>query len=61
MEGGIVLAGGGSLLTGIENLVAQETKMPAYVAEDPLTCVARGCGKLLEDMSLLKRIVVTRG
>jgi rod shape-determining protein MreB len=61
MEKGVVMAGGGSLLSGIEKKVEEEIKMPVWVAEDPLTCVARGCGKILEDASLLKKIKVTRG
>ena len=61
MERGIVMAGGGSLLPGIDKLVAEETKMPVWIAEDPLTCVVRGCGKVLESPSLLKKIKVTKG
>ena len=61
MERGIVMAGGGSLLPGIDKMVAEVTKMPVWVAEDPLTCVVRGCGKLLENSGLLSRIRVSRG
>ncbi len=61
MERGIVMAGGGSLLAGIDRQVAETTKMPVFVAEDPLTCVVRGCGKLLTDPTLLKRIKITSG
>lgn len=60
MERGIVMAGGGSLLPGIEKVVSEATKMPTYVAEDPITCVVRGCGMVLEDSSLLSSIRVTR-
>jgi rod shape-determining protein MreB len=60
MEGGIVLAGGGSLLEGIDKRIEDETKMKVTVAEDPLSCVVRGCGKVLEDASLLKKIRVTQ-
>jgi rod shape-determining protein MreB len=45
---GIVLTGGGALLTDIDRLLAEETGLPVIVAEDPLTCVARGGGKILE-------------
>ena len=61
MERGIVMAGGGALLPGIDKMVAEATKMPVWVAEDPLTCVVRGCGKLLENPGLLSRIRVSKG
>lgn len=61
MERGIVMAGGGSLIPGIDTMVAEATKMQVWVAEDPLTCVVRGCGRVLEDDGLLKKIRVTRG
>jgi len=60
MKRGIVLAGGGALIPGIEELVTERTKMPAYVVEDPLTAVVRGCGKILDDLTLLDKINVTR-
>ncbi|HJY98186.1 MAG TPA: rod shape-determining protein [Patescibacteria group bacterium] len=61
MERGIVLAGGGSLIPGIDKMIADATKMNVWVAEDPLTCVVRGCGICLEDNGLLKKIRVTKG
>lgn len=61
MERGIILAGGGSLIAGIDKAVSEAAKMPVWVAEDPLTCVVRGCGFCLEDSGLLKRIRVTKG
>jgi rod shape-determining protein MreB len=61
MERGITVAGGGSLIYGIDKAIAEATKMPVWIAEDPLTCVVRGCGACLEDAGLLKRIRVTRG
>jgi rod shape-determining protein MreB len=61
MEKGIVMAGGGSILQGIDKAVSDATKMPVIVADDPLTCVVRGCGRILEDPSLLREIIVTKG
>lgn len=61
MERGLALAGGGSLLAGMEKLVAQETKMPVWRADDPQTCVVKGCGKVLEDEALLAQVRVTGG
>lgn len=61
MEKGITLAGGGSLISGIDKAVAEATKMPVWVAEDPLTCVVRGCGACLENSDFLKKIRSTKG
>lgn len=61
MERGIVMAGGGSLLGGIDKKVAEETKMNVWIADDPMTCVVRGAGKVLENPILLKKIHVTKG
>lgn len=60
IEKGIYLAGGGSLFPGIDKMVSEATKMPTYVAEDPLTCVVRGCGACLDNPILLKKIRVSR-
>jgi rod shape-determining protein MreB len=61
MEHGITLAGGGSLIEGIDKAISEATKMPVWIADDPLTCVVRGCGACLENDDLLKKIRVTRG
>jgi rod shape-determining protein MreB len=60
MEKGIFMAGGGALLPGIDEVVSEATKMPVYIADDPLTCVVRGCGIVLEDSALLRKIKVTQ-
>jgi rod shape-determining protein MreB len=61
LEGGIVMAGGTSLLRGMDTLIAEETKMPVWRMEEPMTGVVRGCGKVLEDPLLLKRVRVVGG
>lgn len=61
IQRGIVMAGGGAMLPGIEKVVEDVTKMPVLIADDPITCVVRGCGAVLEDSSLLSKIRVTRG
>ena len=50
MESGIMLTGGGALLTGLDTLISLETGMPVKIAEDPLDCVAKGTGYALEDI-----------
>lgn len=61
LERGIVMAGGGSMIAGIDKLLSDETRMPVYIAEDPMTAVVRGCGKVLEDPKLLHRVKVVGG
>jgi rod shape-determining protein MreB len=56
VDRGIVLAGGGSLLRGLPELLSQETELPVKLADDPLTCVVRGTGKYLEELENLKRV-----
>lgn len=58
MEHGIVLAGGGALIRGIDTLIATEVKMPVWVTDDPQTAVVRGAGKLLDDAVLLGKVKV---
>ena len=50
MNQGIYLAGGGALIRGLDKLITKETGMPVYIAEDPLSCVAVGTGRMLDDM-----------
>ncbi len=57
MSRGIMLAGGGALLRGLDSLLAEETKMPITIADDPLTCVARGAGIVVEDLENLKEVL----
>ena len=51
MDQGIVLAGGGALLAGLDQRIAEATQMPVHIADDPLTCVARGTGVVLEELA----------
>ena len=55
-ERGMMLTGGGALLRDLERLLAEETGLPVLVAEEPLTCVVRGCGLALERMERLGNI-----
>jgi rod shape-determining protein MreB len=59
MEQGIALAGGVGLLRGLAERLSDETKMHVYVAEDPMTCVARGAGLVLEDLDRLSKILAS--
>jgi len=56
-EHGIVLSGGGALLRDLDKEIAQATKIPVRVADDPLTCVVRGTGILLGDPELLAKVL----
>jgi rod shape-determining protein MreB len=49
----MVIAGGGALIRDMDRRLMQETGLPVVVADDPLTCVARGCGRALEEMVVL--------
>lgn len=58
IEKGIFLAGGGALLRGLNRLLSQETNTKVYVADDPLTCVARGTGVVIEDLDNLRNVLL---
>ena len=61
MERGITLAGGGALLAGIDQRLAEETGMPIQLARDPLFAVASGSGQVLEEFEALQGVVLSSG
>ena len=60
MDRGIVMAGGGSLLRGLDRLVSEQTGMPVHLAEDPLLAVAYGTGRVLENIDILRKVLIQR-
>ena len=58
MINGIVLSGGGALIKNLDRLIALETGIPVNIAQDPLDCVVRGAGKVLEDLDSLKSVFI---
>jgi rod shape-determining protein MreB len=59
VDRGIILAGGGALLRGMDRLLAEETGMPVSLTEDPLAAVVMGTGKVLEEIEVLKKVLIT--
>ncbi len=59
VDRGIVMAGGGSLIRGLDVLLSQETSLPIRVDEDPLTCVVRGTGRILDDPEKYRSVLST--
>jgi rod shape-determining protein MreB len=59
MERGMIISGGGALLNNISNLITKMTGVPSYVAEEPLYCVAKGTGVILDNLELYKKSITT--
>lgn len=59
MDRGIIMAGGGALLKGLDKLISKETDMPVYVCDEPLLAVARGTGRVLENIEILKKVLIS--
>ena len=60
VENGIILTGGGALIKNLDKLLSEETSMPVYIADEPLDCVVRGTGKVLEELESLKPVLTNR-
>ncbi|MDP3990686.1 MAG: rod shape-determining protein [Candidatus Nealsonbacteria bacterium] len=60
MDKGMVLSGGGALLGNIDELIAKETGVPCFIAEDPLSCVAKGTGVVLESLDIYKKSIMSK-
>lgn len=58
MDRGIVMAGGGSLLRGLDQLVSEETGMPVHISDEPMLTVAYGAGRVLENIDVLRKVLI---
>ncbi len=61
VDRGIVMTGGGALIRGLDLLLSQETNLPIHVDEDPLTCVVRGCGRIIDDEEKYRSVISSCG
>jgi rod shape-determining protein MreB len=59
VDRGIIMTGGGALIRGLDLLLQQETGLPIHVDEDPLTCVVRGTGRILDDFEKYRSVLTS--
>ena len=59
VDRGIVMTGGGALIRGLDRLLQHETNLPIHVDEEPLTCVVRGAGRILDDLHKYRTVLVS--
>jgi len=59
MERGMIISGGGALLNNINDLITKMTGVPSYIADEPLYCVAKGTGVILDNLELYKKSITT--
>ena len=59
VDRGIIVAGGGALLRGLDRLLGEETGMPVMITDDPLSSVVLGTGRALEEIETLKKVLIT--
>lgn len=59
IDRGIILTGGGALLKNLDKRIREETQLPVFITDDPLTSVVLGAGKMLDDLDLLKKIAIS--
>jgi rod shape-determining protein MreB len=58
LDRGIILTGGGSLLKNLDARMREDTSLPVHLADDPLTCVVRGCGKIIENFEMYEKVLL---
>lgn len=58
LDRGIILTGGGSLLKNLDARMREDTSLPVHLADDPLTCVVRGCGKIIENFEMFEKVLL---
>ncbi|HRP94589.1 MAG TPA: rod shape-determining protein, partial [Ignavibacteriaceae bacterium] len=58
LDRGVMLTGGGALLKGLDERIRMETNLPVHIAEDPLTAVARGAGKVIDNLNQYSKVLI---